>query len=287
MAKYTWDHVHLKTPDPEGMAQWFEKMLGAEVVRPCRRASSASTSRSAAPMSSSPKATGTIRRREIPYRGLEHFGLTGQRHRRGCRRAQGQGLRVHQGADHGAPGRAHLLHPRAAGDLDRAARPQPRACNSSGRRLPHPRDQLGDAPTIFLNQRLGVLVVAPVIFELGRGSSRMHERASLTVASNAARSAATRRPALRGLLPRRGRMALRRCMNSTASFLPGGASFEQRRHVGDLALALQHELRQQPDLLLGDPVRSGADEVLQRRCPTVQFRRVPSRGCCDCRSDSR
>ena len=33
MATYTWDHVHLKTPDPEGMAQWFEKMLGAEVIK--------------------------------------------------------------------------------------------------------------------------------------------------------------------------------------------------------------------------------------------------------------
>ena len=33
MAKYTWDHVHLKTPDPEAMAQWFETMLGGELVR--------------------------------------------------------------------------------------------------------------------------------------------------------------------------------------------------------------------------------------------------------------
>ena len=29
----TYDHVHLRTPDPEGMAAWFEKMLGAEVIR--------------------------------------------------------------------------------------------------------------------------------------------------------------------------------------------------------------------------------------------------------------
>ena len=26
MAKYTWDHVHLRTP-------WYERMLGAEVFR--------------------------------------------------------------------------------------------------------------------------------------------------------------------------------------------------------------------------------------------------------------
>ena len=33
MANYTWDHVHLRTPDPEAMAQWFERMLGAQVLR--------------------------------------------------------------------------------------------------------------------------------------------------------------------------------------------------------------------------------------------------------------
>ena len=29
----TFDHVHLRTPDVEGMAAWFERMLGAEIVR--------------------------------------------------------------------------------------------------------------------------------------------------------------------------------------------------------------------------------------------------------------
>ena len=33
MAKYTWDHIHLRTTNPEAMAQWFEQKLGAEVVR--------------------------------------------------------------------------------------------------------------------------------------------------------------------------------------------------------------------------------------------------------------
>ena len=33
MATYTWDHIHLRTTNPEAMAQWFEKMLGAEVLR--------------------------------------------------------------------------------------------------------------------------------------------------------------------------------------------------------------------------------------------------------------
>ena len=33
MPTLTWDHIHLRSPDPEGTAQWFERMLGAEVIR--------------------------------------------------------------------------------------------------------------------------------------------------------------------------------------------------------------------------------------------------------------
>ena len=33
MPTYTWDHVHLRSPDPEATAQWFERVLGAEVIR--------------------------------------------------------------------------------------------------------------------------------------------------------------------------------------------------------------------------------------------------------------
>lgn len=29
----TWDHIHLRTPDPEATAQWFERNLGAKVLR--------------------------------------------------------------------------------------------------------------------------------------------------------------------------------------------------------------------------------------------------------------
>ncbi len=29
----TWDHVHIRTHDPEASATWFAEMLGAEIVR--------------------------------------------------------------------------------------------------------------------------------------------------------------------------------------------------------------------------------------------------------------
>ena len=135
MANYTWDHVHLKTPDPEEMAQWFEKMLGAEIVRTMQdgkpridvKIGGANVFIAESPGHNAPP--------EIPYRGLEHFGLVVSGIDADCRRSQGQGLRVHQGAGDGAPRRAHLLHPRAAGDFDRAARSQLRV-NTMLR--PHP-----------------------------------------------------------------------------------------------------------------------------------------------------
>ena len=33
MAKFGWDHIHLRSPDPEATAKWYEQMLGAEVSR--------------------------------------------------------------------------------------------------------------------------------------------------------------------------------------------------------------------------------------------------------------
>ena len=32
-ANYTWDHIHLRSPDPDATAAWFERMLGAQIIR--------------------------------------------------------------------------------------------------------------------------------------------------------------------------------------------------------------------------------------------------------------
>ena len=33
MPLVTWDHVHLRSPDPEATAAWLEKILGAVIIR--------------------------------------------------------------------------------------------------------------------------------------------------------------------------------------------------------------------------------------------------------------
>jgi len=79
MAKYTWDHVHLRSPDPEATAQWFERVLGGEVIRSMQQGTPridvklGGANIFIAPVKAgdgvnAPPAT--------PYQGLDHFGLT-------------------------------------------------------------------------------------------------------------------------------------------------------------------------------------------------------------------
>ncbi|WP_202595298.1 hypothetical protein, partial [Phytobacter massiliensis] len=33
MAEFTWDHLQLRSPDPESTAAWFARCLDAEIIR--------------------------------------------------------------------------------------------------------------------------------------------------------------------------------------------------------------------------------------------------------------
>jgi catechol 2,3-dioxygenase-like lactoylglutathione lyase family enzyme len=71
------DHIHLRSPDPEATATWFERMMGAQVLRTLQQGkpridvklgginifiAAAGSDVNAAPTT--------------PYQGLDHFGLT-------------------------------------------------------------------------------------------------------------------------------------------------------------------------------------------------------------------
>jgi len=78
MADITFDHVHLRTTDPEAMAKWFERMLGAKVLRSMQQGK---------PRIDLELGGGKIFIAEVtandgvnpapvtPYRGLDHFGF--------------------------------------------------------------------------------------------------------------------------------------------------------------------------------------------------------------------
>jgi lactoylglutathione lyase len=78
MAKFTYDHIHLRSPDPEATAQYYERMFGAEIVRTVQQGQPridlklGGANIFIAPVAADsnvnpPPAT--------PYQGLDHFGL--------------------------------------------------------------------------------------------------------------------------------------------------------------------------------------------------------------------
>ena len=79
MAKFTWDHVHIRTPDPEATAQWFEKMLGAEISRTMQQGAQRIDMKIGganvflAPVKAG---DGVATPPKTPYQGLDHFGLS-------------------------------------------------------------------------------------------------------------------------------------------------------------------------------------------------------------------
>ena len=79
MAKYTWDHIHLRTTNPEATAAWYERMLGAEVIRTMQQGAPRIDLRLGganifiAPVSAG---DGVNPPPKTPYQGLDHFGLT-------------------------------------------------------------------------------------------------------------------------------------------------------------------------------------------------------------------
>jgi catechol 2,3-dioxygenase-like lactoylglutathione lyase family enzyme len=79
MAKYTWDHIHLRSPDPEATAAWFERMLGAEVLRSMQQGKPRIDLKLGGAnifLASVASGDGVNPPPSTPYQGLDHFGLT-------------------------------------------------------------------------------------------------------------------------------------------------------------------------------------------------------------------
>jgi catechol 2,3-dioxygenase-like lactoylglutathione lyase family enzyme len=79
MPTYTWDHVHLRTPDAEATAQWFERIFGAEVIRSMQFGKPRIDIKlGGANIFLAPVAAGdgVNPPPTTPYQGLDHFGLS-------------------------------------------------------------------------------------------------------------------------------------------------------------------------------------------------------------------
>jgi lactoylglutathione lyase len=78
MAQFTFHHMHLRSPDPEATAQYFERMFGAEIVRSTQQGKPridlklGGANIFIAPVTSG---DGVNAPPVTPYQGLDHFGL--------------------------------------------------------------------------------------------------------------------------------------------------------------------------------------------------------------------
>ena len=73
-----WDHIHLRSPDPDATAAWFERILGAQVIRSTVEGKPRIDLKlGGADVFIMPVAPGDkVNAPPVtPYQGLDHFGL--------------------------------------------------------------------------------------------------------------------------------------------------------------------------------------------------------------------
>ena len=78
MATYTWDHIHLRTPDQEATAQWFERIFGAEIIRSAvmgKPRIDMKLGGASIFLAEVKPGDGVNPAPTTPYQGLDHFGL--------------------------------------------------------------------------------------------------------------------------------------------------------------------------------------------------------------------
>jgi lactoylglutathione lyase len=79
MAKFTYDHIHLRSPNPEATAAFYEKMFGAEVIRTAQQGTPRIDLKlGGADIFIAPVPPGSAVNPPpvTPYQGLDHFGLS-------------------------------------------------------------------------------------------------------------------------------------------------------------------------------------------------------------------
>lgn len=78
MATFTYDHIHLRSPDVEATAQWYAKIFGAEITRTTQQGQPRIDLKLGgcnifiAPVAASEGVHGAP---DHPHQGLDHFGL--------------------------------------------------------------------------------------------------------------------------------------------------------------------------------------------------------------------
>jgi lactoylglutathione lyase len=78
MTSFEFDHMHIRSPDPEATAVWFERTLGAKVIRTMQQGKPRIDLKLAGVdifIAPAGPGTGVNPNPANPYQGLDHFGL--------------------------------------------------------------------------------------------------------------------------------------------------------------------------------------------------------------------
>jgi lactoylglutathione lyase len=79
MPKFTYDHIHLRSPNPEATAAFYEKMFGAEVIRTMQQGKPRIDLKIGGAdvfIAEVPPDGKVNPPPRTPYQGLDHFGLS-------------------------------------------------------------------------------------------------------------------------------------------------------------------------------------------------------------------
>ncbi len=107
MAQFTFDHIHLFSPDPEATAAFYERMFGAEIVRSLQQGKPRIDLKLGGAnifimdVSQDPKAKVLP---DHPHQGLDHFGLTVTEIDRVCDGLKAKGAVITRGPETARPG---------------------------------------------------------------------------------------------------------------------------------------------------------------------------------------
>ena len=128
MSSFTYDHIHLRSPDAEATARWYEKMFGAEIIRSVqsdgRPRLDLNLGGVAVFIAQVPPEQAVAAPPQPPYLGLEQAARQWDRR---CRdRAKEQGRRIYGGAEDDQTRCTDRLSARAAERPYRTAGPRRR-----------------------------------------------------------------------------------------------------------------------------------------------------------------
>jgi catechol 2,3-dioxygenase-like lactoylglutathione lyase family enzyme len=79
MIKFNWEHIHLRSPDPEATAEWYRDKLGAEIIKLQQPDGSTRIDLNLAGQKifiAKAQPGKAADAPSSPYLGLDHFGLT-------------------------------------------------------------------------------------------------------------------------------------------------------------------------------------------------------------------